>query len=213
METKERQDLLEHANFFTDITSVTKSADKNLILGTTNLSQFTDLEEKKKVDYLFHIGDDRYKVHLVDERLLYSSLFAWRDLSLTSLFQRDNETILDNTHGKLECAKEENYLNTLRVAKALLEKNNYYIGDLYEIINKMIEYQSFRPFASKEHDYLSEEFFKEVYAPLISRATLRSDLVTKETDISNFPKDIQEFSKSDMVRYPKKLIKKYYRNK
>ena len=52
METKERQDLLEHANFFTDITSVTKSADKNLILGTTNLSQFTDLEEKKKVDYL-----------------------------------------------------------------------------------------------------------------------------------------------------------------
>ena len=53
-----------------------------------------------------------YNVFICDEKMLYSSLFAWRDLELTSVFQGDHEIIYDNTYGKLETAENTNYIYT-----------------------------------------------------------------------------------------------------
>ena len=214
METKELKGIMGHINFFTDISSVTKCRDNNLVISTSNLTQKTDLDKDKKFIYKFHIGDELYRIHLVDERLLFSSLFAWRDLSYTSLFQSDNETIVDNTHGRFELAKKENYLSTIKVGGALLGEKVYYIGDLYDTINRMIDYkEQFKLFHKKGEPKLSEDFFKEVYEPLISTAHNKYNKENGNLIISSYPLGIQDELKTKEIRHPEKVLAKYYRKK
>ena len=214
MEAKELDEIVEHSNFFADVSSVTKCRDNNLVISTSNLAQVTGLDKDKKFVYNFHIGDEVYRVHLIDERLLFSSLFAWRDLSYTSLFQSDNETVVDNTHGRFELAKKENYLSTIKVGEALLGKKVYYVGELYDTINRMIDYkEQFKLFHKKGEPKLSEDFFKKVYEPLISSAQNKYNKEDGSLIISSYPLDIQEELKSAEIRHPEKVLKKYYRKK
>ena len=185
---------------FDGITSITEAGNV-LVAGTSNPEQFKNYYDQPIVNFKTCFDDKEYDVKVCDERLLYSSLFAWRDLRLTSLFQGDHDIIYDGTHGKMELAERTNYLYTLKVAKVLLGKSNYYVGELYDVINNMINYKNIRSIGDNK---LSEDFFKEVYIPLV--------YCTRE--VSGFPKDIEESnSNKRMINNTQKVLKKYYKNK
>lgn len=188
---------------FDGITSVTET-NNTLIAGTRSPEQFSKYYEEPIVTFKTIFDDKEYDVKICDERLLYSSLFAWRDLRLTSLFQGDHTIIYDGSYGKMELAERENYLYTLKVAKVLLGKGNYHVNELYDVINKMINYKEFKMFSPKEENKLSEEFFNEVYVPLVSCTG----------DVSGYPRDIMEFNNGrPIITSAQKVLKKYYKNK
>ena len=173
------------------VTTVTDTG-SSLVIGTNEPKElFTS--RKTKFDGV------EYNINICDERLLYSSLFAWRDLRLTTLFQGDHEIIYDNTYGKMELAERINYLNTLKVAIDLLNKNVFYCGELFDVINKMINYNKF---SLKKEKKLSEEYFKDRYVPLLFNI-----------DEVDYPLDILDFNKSRNINNPQKMLKKYYKNK
>lgn len=213
MDNKEKELLEKHASYYTNVSSVTKAHD-NLIIATSKLDQFQGLAQDHKATYNYYMTHDlNYSVIIVDEKLLYSSLFAWRDLELTKLFQGDNETIIDDTYGKFAMAKEVNYINTLRAAKELLEDKHYYnVCELYEIINKMIDYPSFKPFVKRNGNGLSEEFFDEIYLPLISEANTKKDDLGYYI-LSDYPKDIVDTVGKEKTKNVGKVLKKYYKKK
>lgn len=193
---------INYAKSFDCITSITDS-NNNLIVGTSKPEQFIKYYNEPIVNFKTSFDGEEYNVKVCDERLIYSSLLAWRDLRLTSLFQRDHEIIYDNTYGKMEFAERENYLYTLKMAKMILDKRNYSVEELYDVINKMINYKEFKRFSPKEDNKLSEEFFKENYVPLIS----------KTSSVSGYPKDIEEFNNGKIIYNPQKMLRKYYKKK
>ncbi len=214
MEKEVRKDIERHIEYLDAITSVTQVPNNTLVIATSNNKQWPELEKGQIFSYVYTFGDERYKVNLVDERLLYSSLFAWRDLELTRLFQGDNETVIDDSYGKLALAKKENYINTLKVAKALLNKKVYYIGELYDEINKIIDYPSFKLLTPRnKENALSEEFFTEEYVPLINSSHNRLNRTTGNLDIRDYPKDIVDFVGEDSIKNPQKVLRKYYKKK
>ena len=185
---------------FDGITSVTEAGNV-LVAGTSKPFQFKKNIDEPIVTFKTNFDDKKYDVKICDERLLYSSLFAWRDLRLTSLFQGDHDIIYDGTHGKMELAERTNYLYTLKAAKVLLGKRNYYVGELYDVINRMINYRNLKFIGDNK---LSQEFFEEVYVPLVS--------CTEE--LSGFPKDVEEFNNNkSIITNAQKVLKKYYKNK
>ena len=200
MSTREK---IFYAKDFDSVTSVT-DANNNLIIGTSNPQQFSKYFDEPIVTFKTSFDGEAYNIKVCDERLLYSSLFAWRDLRLTSLFQGDHEIIYDESHGKLECAERENYLYTLKVAKLLLNKANYNMEELYEIINKMINYEEYKLFSKKSgKKKLSEDFFEEIYVPLVS----------KTNEVVGYPLDIQDFGYKKTIASPQKMLIKYYKKK
>ena len=213
MDNKERDFIEKHASYYTDVSTVTKAHD-NIIISTSKLDQFQGLAKDHKATYRYNMNNDtEYRVTIVDERLLYSSLFAWRDLELTRLFQGDNETIIDDTYGKFRLAKEVNYINTLRAAKELLKDKHYYnVSELYDLINKIIDYPSFKPFVKRNGDGLSEEFFDDVYLPLIDKANTKQDSLGYY-DLRDYPKDIIDTIGKDKTKNVEKVLKKYYKKK
>ncbi len=209
--TKEKE-IMNYINHFEKVRSVTE-ADNKLLVATANPNQFVNPTSDPIFTFKTTFDHDMYTIHVCDERLLYSSLLAWRDLRLTSLFQGDHEVIYDNTYGKLEFAERENYISTLRVAQALLSKNVYYVGELYEMINRMIEYQSFKPFGKVTDKKLSEEFFRENYLPLLPKAYNKKTGENDIMDIREYPKDIREFANTDRIKNPEKVLRRYYKKK
>ena len=192
-----------YAKNFEGVTSVTEVNDNNLIVATSKPEQFSKYYSEPIITVKTTFDGEMYNINICDERLLYSSLLAWRNLDLTSLFQRDHEIIYDQTYGKMEFAERENYLYTLKVAKELLNKKTYYVGELYDVINKMINYNEFKRFSTKSENKLSEEFFKDNYIPLVS----------KTSSITGYPKDIEEFNKGRIIYNPQKMLRKYYKKK
>ena len=184
---------------FDGITSITE-ANNVLVAGTKRPEQFFNYNEPI-VTFKTTFDDKKYDVRICDERLLYSSLFAWRDLRLTSLFQGDHEIIYDGTYGKMELAERNNYLYTLKVAKVLLGKNDYNVDELYDVINNMINYKELN---NNEGNTLSQDFFDEIYIPLISNIG----------EVSGYPKDVVEFNNNKpIITGAQKVLKKYYKNK
>ena len=191
----DNKEKLLFAKQFDGLSSITDTGD-HLIVTTHNLNSSEPI-----ITYKTKFDDNDYIINLCDEDFLYRALIDWRNLSLVSFFQMDHDIIYDDTFGMLEKAQNINYLNTLKVAKELLNKNVYYIGELYNVINKMINYKDIK-WLIKENNRLSEDFFKKVYIPLSSKS---NDL--------EFPIDILEFNNNKKINNPQKLLKKYYRKK
>jgi len=187
---------------FDGITSITET-NNSLIAGTKYPEQFEKFTDDPIVSFKTIFDRKTYDIKICDERLLYSSLFAWRDLKLTSLFQGDHEIIYNDTLGKMELAERCNYIYTLKCAKALLGKKVYNVYELHDVINKMINYNEFKFFSDKEEDKLSKDFFEEVYVPLISSTG----------ELVGYPKDVMEFNKKINNNNAQKVLKKYYRKK
>ena len=136
-------DKLVYTEHFEGVTSITDTG-KVLIVGSSKPEQFALYDAESIFDFKTTFDNKNYLVSVCDERIIYSSLFAWKNLKYTSLFQRDHNIIYDDTNGKMELAERTNYLNTLKVARDLLNKSNYDIYELYDVINKMINYKQFK---------------------------------------------------------------------
>lgn len=195
------RDKLVYTEHFEGVTSITDTG-KVLIIGSSRPEQFSLYNAQSIFEFKTTFDNKSYSVNVCDEKIIYSSLFAWKDLKYTSLFQRDHKIIYDDTNGKMELAERTNYLNTLKVARDLLNKSNYDIYELYYVINKMINYKEFKLLSEKEEYKLSQDFFNKYYIPLIS-----------ESSRVDYPKDILEFNKNRKINNPQKLLKKYYKSK
>ena len=128
----------------------------------------------------------------------YSLVFSARNLvdkNMVAIKIQDKHQIF----GNLE--KEAYYLYTLKVAKVLLGKNDYNVDELYDVINNMINYKELN---NNEGNTLSQEFFDEIYIPLISNIG----------EVSGYPKDVIEFNNNKpIITGAQKVLKKYYKNK
>ena len=195
---KEKLVYIEH---FDAVTSITDTGNI-LVIGSSKPEQFSKFDVDSVFEFKTTFDNKSYLVSVCDDKIIYSSLLAWRNLKYTSLFQEDHEIIYDDTHGKMKFAERTNYLYTLKVARELLNKKNYNIYELYDVINKMINYKEFKILSEKGEYKLSKDFFEKYYVPLISYSSR-----------VEYPKDILEFNKNREINNPQKLLKKYYRNK
>ena len=133
----------------------------------------------------------RYKLVVVDKRLLYNDLKTWQHFSLPGRFQKPMKLLIDNSNGVLPSLMKENYDNAIKVALLTSSRLPFRKRDLYENITSLSYKCDVRVLAHFENpnkvaDIVSGsyEFFDDVYGNSDLYGYL-GDYIVRKDDVSN----------------------------
>ncbi len=167
-----------------------------------------------------------YKCLVVDKRLLYDDLKRWSNFSLAGRFQKETETLIDNSNKTLSKLLEENYEKAILTARLMITDSVYNLETLFEEIVRLSYMGDIRTIAHLENRNKipnivngSYEFFKMHYTKGLK---IENDIIIDDIqleEIYNLPPALKNYllnTLSDQKLKNKKAISKqiktYFRN-
>lgn len=167
-----------------------------------------------------------YKCLVVDKRLLYDDLKNWTYFSLAGRFQKETETLIDNSGQTLQKLLEENYEKAALTARLMITDDAYSLQTLFEEIVRLSYMGDVRTIAHLENRNKipnivdgSYEFFKAHYTKglEIEDGIITNDIQLEE--IYNLPPALKNYllntlsdQKLANQEAVSKQIKTYFRN-